>query len=348
MSSFEEYLKIKCTLVGIDIGYDSVKVIALKKNHGAILKSANIVMIPYDKSLEQKQANLTKISQTIQTALKTAKPKISEKTAVSGLPESKVFTKVIQVPKMTDEELETALPYEAARHIPLPQNEIYLDWKNLGEGAKDTLDILIVAAPKFLVENYLSLFKQIGIELIALETKPIAASRAIIKKDEKQTILILDIGAEATGISIFDSESIKFTYTIPHGGNTLTKNIASTLKISEEQAEKFKREVGFKKDSHPEIIKAMEPIMNDIIEEINNAIKYYESRTTPRREIAEIRICGGGALTPKIADYVHQNVGKKTIIANPFINLNPGGPSLPQEQILRLTTAVGLALREKY
>ena len=143
--------------------------------------------------------------------------------------------------------------------------------------------------------------------------------------------------------------SIKFSYTIPHGGNTLTKSIAATLKITNEEAEKLKRTIGFKKDEHPEVIQAMEPVMKDILEEINNAIKFYESRSKPPRKIAEIRICGGGALTPNIAHHLAETSGKKTNIANPFINVvEKSWRRLPKEHILRFTTAVGLALRERY
>jgi type IV pilus assembly protein PilM len=281
--------------------------------------------------------------------MQNAKPRVNVKMVVSGLPESKVFTKVIQVPKMTDDELNTAIPFEAAKHIPVPQNELYLDFKNLGEMTKDVLDVLFVAAPKYLVENYIKVFHLADMDLIALETKPIAAARAIIHKNENQTILILDIGAEATGISIYDMESIRFTFTIPHGGNTLTNNIANTLKIPVDKAEKFKREIGLKKDDNSEVFAAMGQIMDDIIEEIKNAIKFYESRTKPARKIAEIRICGGGALTPNIAEYVKEKVEKPVNIANPLINLKQNsGKNIPSQDVLRLTTAIGLALREKY
>lgn len=347
--ALEKFMKIRETLLGVDIGYDSVKIVALRKGNGSHqLRSSNIVAIP-PKSLQQKSADLDKIAGAINTARKTARPRISEKLTVSGLPESKVFTKIIQVPQMTDEELKTAVPNEAARHIPLAPEEIYLDWQKLGQSGKNSFDILVIAAPKFLVENYLALFKKVGLELIAIETKGIAASRSIIKKGEENTIIILDIGAEATGISIFDLGSIKFSYTIPHGGNTLTKSIAATLKMTNEEAEKLKRKIGFKKDEQPEVIQAMEPVMKDILEEIGNAIKFYESRTKPPRKIAEIRICGGAALTPNIAPYIAEASGKKTNIANPFINVvERSWRRLPKENILRFTTAVGLALREGY
>jgi len=250
---------------------------------------------------------------------------------------------------MTDQELETAVPSEAARHIPIPPGEIYLDWQNLGQNEKKALDILIVAAPKYLVDNHIQVFKIVGLELIALETKPIAAARAIIKKNDVQTILILDIGAEATSISIVDFGSIKFTYTIPHGGNTLTKSISDSLKIPLDKAEKLKRESGFRTDDHPETIKAMELVMNDILEEVNNAIKFYESRTKPARKILEVRTCGGAALTPEIASYVAEATGIKTNIANPLINISGiNWKKIAKEEIFRLTTAVGLALRERY
>ncbi|HLC38948.1 MAG TPA: type IV pilus assembly protein PilM [Patescibacteria group bacterium] len=349
MSSFDRFLQIQENLLGVDLGYDSVKIVALKKRGNQnYLKSFNIVNIPA-KANQQKDIADRVIADAIKNACRTARPRIFEKTAVSGLPESKVFTKIIQIPKMTDEELAVAVPTEAARHIPIPQNELYLDWFSLGPASQNSLNVLIVAAPRYLVDNYFKIFKSIGIDLIALETKPIAAARAIAKKGEQGTFLILDIGAAAIGISIYDVDSIKFTYTVPHGGNTLTKSLANSLKITDVEAEKLKRETGFKKDPKLNLIAAMSPVINDVIEEINNAIKFYETRTKPARKISEIRLCGGGALTPEIATYLTETTGKKTNIANPFVNIaSRTWRKMPQEQILRLTTAAGLALRDQY
>ena len=156
MSSFDRFLQIQENLLGVDLGYDSVKIVALKKRGNQnYLKSFNIVNIPA-KANQQKDIADRVIADAIKNACRTARPRIFEKTAVSGLPESKVFTKIIQIPKMTDEELAVAVPTEAARHIPIPQNELYLDWFSLGPASQNSLNVLIVAAPRYLVDNYFS------------------------------------------------------------------------------------------------------------------------------------------------------------------------------------------------
>ena len=346
-------VKIKEPLVGVDVGYESLKVVQV--NHAttpSVFMSANFLAVPPRALIKNLKEDKVALATAIRKALDEAQPKrITSRYAVSGLPESRVFTKVIEMPAMQEEELAEAVPYEAGRHIPIPTEETYLDWAPLGLSNSKTIDVLVIGAPKILVEIYLEIFRNAGLELIALETKPIAAGRALTQSSESEPILILDIGAEATGISIFDQGNIKFTYTTPHGGNTLTKAVAHFMKISIEQAEKLKREHGLRKDTAEgaKILEAIGPILKDIIDEINNAIKFFQNRAGAAAKIGQIRLCGGGAKTPQLANYVNQSTGIKTDIGNPLINLNRGSiKKFPQEDLTRYTTAIGLALRESF
>lgn len=354
MSYLDKFYKIAEPLIGLDIGYDTLKIVQLNRRaNPPKLMAYNAAAIP-PKAMTAKDIDHShEIADIISKTMAQANlHRIRGKYTVSGLPESRVFTKIIDIPIMSEAEMGHAIPHEASRHIPLPLSDIYLDYQPLNLRNSQGESVLIVAAPKVLVDKYLKILKLAGLELIALETKPIAAGRALIHPQETNPSLIIDIGAEATGISVFDQGTIKFTYTIPHGGHTFTKAIANYLSKDFNQAEKIKRQCGISsKCKYGDTIKALKPILGDILEEIGNAINFYEKRAKPARQIDKIRICGGGANTKGLPDYIYNNLanGIKVVIGNPFTNLNQRSVRrFPPQEVLRFTTAVGLALREKY
>lgn len=354
MSYLESFFKINDPIIGIDIGYQSLKMVQLnKKANPPKLIAFNSAPIPIKSMTGSDQNQAHSISSIVNQSLHSSKPrKMHGKLVVSGLPESRVFTKIIEMPHMDPKEMAVAIPHEASRHIPLPLSDIYLDYQALNMKTAHTESILVIAAPKKLVQKYVNVIQSAGLETIALETKPIAAGRALIHAGEENPILILDIGAEATGISIFDQGILKSTFTTPHGGYTFTKAIANFLNLDFDKAEKVKREFGITgKTKQGNLLTALEPILKDILEEIENAISFYEKRSQPVKKITEIRLCGGGANTRGLSEYLYAKMPEKikVSIGNPFINLNQRSVRpVPPEEILHYTTAVGLALREQY
>jgi type IV pilus assembly protein PilM len=354
MSYLEKFYQITEPLIGVDIGYQSLKIVQLNRQaFPPKLIAFSSAPIPVKGMTSGNRDHSAEIAKIIVKCMAEARPRrIHGKYVVSGLPESRVFTKIIDVPTMSAKEMEIAIPHEASRHIPLPLEEIYLDYQPLNLKKNKMESILFVAAPQKLVEKYLNVLRLANLEPIALETKPIAAGRSLIAPGESQPTLIVDIGAEATGISVFDLGTLKFTYTIPHGGFTFTKAIANFLNVDFEQAEKIKRVCGVSNQcKYGNLLSALQPILADILEEITNAIKFYEHRAQPNRRITNIRLCGGGANTKGLAEYLYQQMKNKikVTIGNPLINLNQRSTrKMPPAEILHFTTAIGLALREKY
>ena len=350
MALFKKYQEIREPLLGIDMGYDTLKLVLIKhKGERGKLLAFNFIPIPKMSLYRADPRDKQIISEAIKQALASAKPgPIKDKLVATALPESKVFTKVIQVPKMDECELEEAIPYEAGRHVPLPAKESIMDWQVVGSSNPDTLDVLIVAAPRPLINNYMEVLANAGLEVAAIETKPIAESRALIS-NEAHPVLIVDIGAEAASISVIDQKVIKFTYTIPHGGYSFTKTIIQALGVSEIEAEKIKKQVGLLQDARlkNQVFAALEPLIKDIVHEISNAAKFYESRSVPTRKIVEIRLCGGGANTPGMIQYIQQATEIRTTLGNPFVNLSGSLiQQIPAPESLRYVAAIGLGLRQ--
>lgn len=103
----------------------------------------------------------------------------------------------------------------------------------------------VVLADKEYVRKLTNIFKKINIEIDGIIPNVLAERKLILDKNElKDNVMILDIGAGNTDIGVFNEESIIYTNTIPLGGETITNDIAMVFNISEEEADRLKKQYG--------------------------------------------------------------------------------------------------------
>lgn len=350
---FENFFQSKKNAFGLDIGYKSLKAVELRQS-GKNFSLVGYREIPIPENTVQKNSivNKNEIIQALRDAVSSAKPhRITLRKVCSALPASLTFTKILKMPAMKPEELEKAIPYEVADFFPIPIIEMNLDWHVMNNsnaaGPKAEMEILVVGAPKTLVKDYMEITSKAGLELLALETKPISTARAVLADDRSESAVLVDIGAEVTGISLADQGLIEITTIVQTGGNAITRDLAKALDASPEEAENIKISQKLeliKSDSkNTSIIKNLTPI----IDEIKGSIKYFETRMKKNTKITQIILSGGGSQLHHLDKYLEKQLGIPTKIANPWakVKVRPSDAPPPKEA-LRYANALGLAMRE--
>ncbi|KKQ67560.1 MAG: hypothetical protein A3F95_03135 [Candidatus Nealsonbacteria bacterium RIFCSPLOWO2_12_FULL_39_31] len=301
------------------------------------------------------------LCQFLKEVLNTAKgEKIRTKNATISFPEEKAFMQVIQMPKMDEEELKSAVLFEAENYIPLPMEKMYFDFQIVRpqNNHLDHLDILIAAIPKEIADPYISCVRKAGLCPRVLEVESLSIIRALIKNElSPYPVLIIDFGRSATSLVIFSGYSLRFTATIPVCSQGLTESISKSLKISLAAAEKLKIEKGLdfsKKTS--DVFEALIPALTDLTEQIEKFVDYYQAHTIHEHssalkngKIKKIIMCGRGANLKGLLDFISLKLKIPVELGNPWINILPKQlkevPGLPFAQSLGYATALGLALR---
>jgi type IV pilus assembly protein PilM len=357
-----KFLSLKQEIFGLDVNDLSLKIIKLKKKRrGFKLESYNLVEIEPGIIEEGVIKNEEAFSKIIKTACKTVVGKnLNTKYVVASLPEEKSFLQIIQMPIMKEEELKTAIFFEAENYIPLSINEVYLDFQvipPIKEDRADHLNVLIVATPKKIVNSYVSCLKKAGLIPLAIEVEAEAVARALVK-DEISTspIVLLDFGKTNTDFIVFFGRSVCFTCSIQVSSHQLTKAIAEVLKIDIDKAEKIKmkydlseRERGSKSK---EIFKAMSPILNEMTMQIKKYLNFYQDHAShkhffPAGKIEKIFICGGGSNLKGLAEFLSNDLGLHAEVGNFWLNfLSKKQKKDFFKNILTFTTAIGLALKK--
>ncbi len=335
---------------GLDISDSSLKLISFRKRNKQIkLVSYNQIEVPEGYFIDGEIKEKEKIIELIQALISTTKgEKIKTPYLISTLPETKTFIKLIEIPVSFEKVDLEIIKKEIIQHIPLPLEEVYLDWQKIAT-KEGKLKILVSVCPKRIVESYLSLLERAGLKPLALEPESASLSRAIVKEDFLEGLIILDLGAKRSSIIVFDYGTIQFTVTLSISGEKITKTISEKLKITLEEAEKAKIICGFEEKKCQGILEEMLfSVVEDLTKKIEEAINFYKENHLPpdHRKITKIFLCGGGANFKGLEEILSQRLKLEVKKANPLLGLEfSSGLNLNQTEALIYATAIGLALR---
>lgn len=331
---------------GLDFGSHSIKVLqASKKGNKFVLDSWGIAQTKTNlDSLSQKDKN--SLAENLKKLIKDSK--ISTSDVVVALPETKVYSRVIQLPPLSDAELASAIEFEAEQYIPLPLDQVQLEYLVLTKppkglvGAK--MEVLLIAAQKKAISEFLSILEMAGLVPVAMETEILAASRSLANFPD--TSLMVNVGSDSTDLAITKGENLRFVYSLGTGGEVFTRSISQQLSLEMLQAEEYKKAYGLDTSIlEGKVAQVLLVPVDQIVKQIQKTINFYLQKN-PDDKISRLIICGGSALMPGIAIYMTKAIGLETVIGNPLVNfITP----LPQELLdlaPSFSTCVGLATRE--
>ncbi len=347
------------SMVGVDIGTSSIKIVQLKKEkERAILETYGALAAgPYAKLSVGQAAQLpeTSVMEMIQDLFKEAGAKAKNVAVSVGL--RNTFITTIEMPAAVKGNLGDIVAIEARRYIPLPISEVLLDWwiippalesnEESGNEApkREMMDVLLVAIYKEAVENYKKIFEKAGLKIQLFEIEIFSAIRSGIGR-EISPVLILDFGASMTKMAIVDYGVVRLVHTFDRGSQDLTLALSSSLGIDFQRAEEMKQEIGFSpRPEHKEIVSILEPIVQYIFSEAGHFATDY--RRKYNRSVGKVILTGGGALFKGITDVGVKSFGIEVVLADPFSKVEY--PALLRAVLKEsgpiFATALGLALR---
>lgn len=340
--------------VGLDLGFSSIKVVALTKEEPLHkLISLGTIAAPQPGMISDAEIELEAVSEAIKKLLAAAR--IEEKEVVAALPESKVFTRVIDdLPYLSDSELPSAIKYASEEFIPMPVTEVNLYWQVLSRTSpkeKNTRTVvLVVASPKNVVNKYVKVLTMAGLKPKALETEVIAVTRSLVSNNPySPTTLIVQMGATTTDLAVVSNGLILLTRSISTGGLALTRTLAQHFNFELNQAEEYKKVYGLLEDQlEGKVYETLQPIVDIILGEVRRVIQAFDGKH-PQSQIKRIVLSGGGAKTPGLVIYFANKLGLEVQEADPwyFVAKEKSVVTKLSTEAPLYSVAVGLALREE-
>jgi len=245
--------------IGLNIGSDSIKAIELQaKGNEMVITGMGMVPTPAESISNGVVMSVSALVGGIRDVMAQAGIKSKRVvTSVSGT--GALVVRIIEVPKMSDGELEDNMKMDADRYIPFPPSEVIMDFTALRELPSDpdsaNMEVLLAAAQREVIDLHVEVLQDAKLDPRSIDVEPLAAARALThplvtgvtletEVDYNDVAAVLNIGASGTEISILRGDLLVFTRTVPTGGNALTQALVDTLGLAWSDAEQLKREMG--------------------------------------------------------------------------------------------------------
>jgi type IV pilus assembly protein PilM len=351
-------------LVGLDIGSHSIKLVEIEDTKkGKILKNFGIIGLPQEAIVEGTIKEIELVSSAIKTLYKNLK--VKNKNVVTSISGYSVIVKKISIPKKNETELETSIQEEAEQYIPFDINDVNLDYEVLtllagsdkkGEeesekGDKGIMDVMLVAAKKDIVEDYVSLLHLTGLSPAILDVDAFALQNAfeLCTGNVSGCYAIVNVGAEELGINAIKDGISIFTRDSSYGGYQINEAIMSKFDVPYDEAEKIKLGGGKLETKERGMLEEVfTSVVSGWVNEIKRALDFLAT-TYPDQAIEKIYISGGSCRIPGFQKYLEMETDIPVEELNPFANLQVSekvfDPKYLSYMAPQAAVAVGLALR---
>lgn len=332
-------------IIGLELAQTGIKVMAINSRKWTVLAYGSIDLDPakLQDSMEHGTEYLAKgLKKLFGEKIIGHLP---SNRVVMSTPTSKTFSRTVVLPLSAEQNLLEAIQIESEQYIPIPASELYMDYEVIERG-KESLDVLICAVPKKIVDNCMLACKATNLEVVMIETGISAVARLIMQAEQGQLpTVIIDIGAASTDIAILD-KSIRVTGGVSIGGHNLTLDIAKGMSLTLEAAHQLKIHSGLTNGPKQAQIKAaLDPSLQKIVAETKKVIRYYTERIGGKRKLEQVIVVGGGSNIPGLGDYITETMLMPSRVASPWQALNFGKLAQPPTQFKpRYITAAGLAV----
>ncbi len=356
------------TVIGIDIGSSSLKIVQIKKERGrAVLQTyGELGLGPYNKlSIGQiVSLNPDQYASIILDLLKEAN--ITATRGGLSIPLKLSLINVIDIPKVEEKDQKNVIELEARKYIPVSISEVALDYSVIPQVEDDSLEfvennedeekakeqelrrrqkVLLVAIHNQVLTNYSNIVQNSKLNIEFFEVEAFATARGSLS-GEREPVMIVDFGASSLKIYIIDNGILLSSHTINRGGQDISYSISKGLGIPFDHAEHLKRSLGKANITEEQKIRELLTIHEEyIISELKTALTVFQKNKNIT--ISKMLLTGGSANLDGFLDKVRANFSCDVELANPFAKLES---PVSLQEVLKTTgvtfaTAIGLALR---
>ena len=319
----------KNQLVGVDIGSHSIKVAEIDDTaRGMVLKNFGTIGLPQDAIVEGSIKEMEIVSAALKNLLQNLK--IKNKNVAVSVSGYSVIVKKITIPRKEERDLEGSIQSEAEQYIPFDINDVNLDYQILysggeeeEEGKESYMDVLLVAAKKDIVEEYISLLHLTELNPAILDIDAFALQNTFEISDHEQSgcHALVHIGAQHLTINVIKDGISIFTRDSSYGGSQVTGEIQKKLNISYQEAERIKlgaKPIGAQQG--PTVEETFTSTVTRWGQEIKRALDFVTTTFTDIK-VDDILLSGGSSLIPGFTKYLGLETGLKIDTLNPFANM---------------------------
>lgn len=361
------------TAIGLEIGSSSFRVAQLRAaGELPLLTNCGLVRVPRGAVVGGEIVDTEVVSYTLSELWR--KVGLRDKRVIVGVGNQKVVIRVIDFPYMEKQELKNALQFQAQDYIPIPVEEVILDYEVIGdyttESGERMLQVILVAAQREMIQNVINAVEGAGLKPEVIDVTAFAIARSLLHEKKPpslaeeprpaETTALINVGAGITSVVIAEEDLVKFARVVTLAGDDWTQAVADSLGVTFEEGEDLKVRIGLPPlvgdrfmDIPSELLDRAE-VVQDVLErevtrfigEVKRSFDYYLAQTPV--ELKRVIVNGGSAKLKNFLPYLEKALEVEVVFGHPLekVQLSPRlSREALEEDELSLAISIGLALR---
>jgi type IV pilus assembly protein PilM len=339
----------KKSVIGLDIGSSQIKVVELTGYPKATqILTVGIAPLLPDAIVDGEVMDREVVIDTIRTLFD--KYKIQAKDVSTSISGRGVIVKKIKMDKMKKSEVSEQIRWEAEQYVPFDIENVSLAFEIVNPDAgSGQMEVLLVAAKSEVVNSYVSLIKEMGLNPVTLDISPFAIQNVYdfnYPVLPGKLIALVTIGAEITNISFIIDNVNHFTRDIFSATNSCSQKIQREMGLNRAQAEQLIRGEALEGVTPEEVDKFFQEFAEEVAVGLDKVIPFLPGE---KEKIDRIVLCGGGALIRGLVDYLRNRFDTEVMVINALQNIKYDPAIFEEERAEKISPviaeAIGLALR---
>jgi type IV pilus assembly protein PilM len=342
--------------IGLDIGTSGVRAAEVSFGRGQRrLERFGQVALPVGAVVDGEVIDVDAVSEAIRSLWSATR--FRSKKVHLGVANQRVIVRQVELPWLPAAELKASLPYQVQDFIPLPVDQVLLDYHPIEEVVLENgsrgIRGLLVAAAREMVFRGVEAVQKAGLQPVSVDLVPFAILRSMAEFDDLgltsgEAVAVVNVGASVTNLIVHTGGIPRFVRILPMGGADITDAIAERLGVSLDDAEGMKQSTGFGEsvDGTPEA-KVIDATAGAFVDAVGTSLDYYQAQPTAVR-ISRVLLSGGGGrldgLATRLAAALRLPVADGSVLSSVTV----GKVGLTDEQLAYVdplaVVPVGLAM----
>lgn len=384
MERVKSLTRLGSTAIGLDIDRGAIKAVQLSYRGGEYtLRHVGYHRLPPGTIMDGEVADDGLLAEEISEFWDAHA--FEGKAVFLGLSNQKVVVRMLDFPPMSEEDLEGAIGFEAAEHIPMPPEEALLDHVVVGpRGEPGEGDrVLVVAAQREMVGRYTGALRAGGLRPVGVDVKALALTRSAPPGaffGDGGAAVLLDVGAEISNLVVAEGEVPVMARFVPLGLSDFVAAVAEAADLPDDEAERRTLDPhggladetrdGVPEDGEPDgaglegrnaeggsrdpalaydARRGLEAAAGELAEEVQRSVDHHHAQPGAR-EVSRVLLSGEGALISGLDSYLGELLGLPAELARPAERLASNRSNVSDEQLRAmepvLAVAIGLAMEE--
>ena len=356
--------------IGLDIGHDGIKMLQLDSIGKAVSAVAGACWrfpdnVGTDPALRRRFA-----VDAVREML--AAGGFKGRSVVTCLGFDEMTVKQVRLPHMSDEELKSAVRWEADERFGFQVDPDLLHYVVAGEvrqGSEFRDEVILMGARAETVDEHLKMLEEMRLVPVCVDAEPACLFRPFERYlrrqgDVDQVTVLVDVGASAARVLFGRGRQVKFIKSIPIGGRRLTEAVAERLGLEFDQAWRLRRRImrdgrdggapavqaaGGEK-AYRAVYDAIRPVVEEIAREVGLCLRYCAVTFRGDRWDAATLV-GGEAYDPCLRELMGDHANVRCQIGQPLAGIDVSQVDLETDHrgpMCEWAVATGLAMRHLF